>query len=112
MLSGCLRDLQRRATAASVTDLVAAAEQYSGRSTAVTHSPPRSRANPAGPHRVTLAAEVLAKLEGDSILRLPDLRESAQHEWVVRDGTAAGNIGIGHSLRAGPSRVALVRDRT
>jgi hypothetical protein len=38
----------------------------------------------------TLAAEVLPKLDGDSILRLPDLRESAEHEW----GWVVGHTGF------------------
>lgn len=38
----------------------------------------------------TLAAEVLPKLDGDLILRLPDLRESAEHEW----GWVVGNTGF------------------
>lgn len=38
----------------------------------------------------TLAAEVLPKLDGDSILRLPDLRETAEHEW----GWVVGHTGF------------------
>lgn len=38
----------------------------------------------------TLAAEVLPKLEGDSLLRLPDLRDSAEHDW----GWVVGHTGF------------------
>jgi hypothetical protein len=38
----------------------------------------------------TLAAEVLPKLDGESILRLPDLRVSAEHEW----GWVVGQTGF------------------
>lgn len=41
----------------------------------------------------TLALEVLPKLVGDSIIRLPDLRESAEHDW----GWVVGHAGF-HEL--------------
>jgi len=37
-----------------------------------------------------LAADVLPHLDGDSILRLPDLRQTAEHEW----GWVVGNAGF------------------
>lgn len=38
----------------------------------------------------TLASEVLPRLEGDSIFRLPDLRTSAEHDW----GWVVGHAGF------------------
>jgi hypothetical protein len=38
----------------------------------------------------TLAAEILPRLDGDALLRLPDLRQSAEHEW----GWVVGNAGF------------------
>jgi hypothetical protein len=38
----------------------------------------------------TLAAEVLPRLTGDAILRLPNLRETSEHDW----GWVVGNSGF------------------